>query len=144
MNQDMENSSFLGTGWSFPPEFNRAGKQNKMVSNEEDIRQSLTILLGTKPGERIMQPTFGCGIHKYVFENYDESLATVMKEAIRIAILYFETRIKLDGINIDQSQTFNGILLFEIEYTIKATNSRTNMVFPFYLLEGTNISENEK
>ena len=140
----MEKSSFLGRGWSFPPEFSKTGKQNLMVSDEEDIQQSLLILLTTKPGERVMQPKFGCGIYKYVFENYDESIAAVMKETIRVAILFFESRIKLNQIRINQSKTPEGILLFDIDYTIKATNSRTNMVFPFYFMEGTNISENER
>jgi Bacteriophage baseplate protein W len=137
----MSKKTFLGTGWAFPPEFNISGNQNLMVSDEEDISQSLRILLDTKPGERIMQPSFGCGIHKYVFEKFDESLATLIKEEIRIAILFYETRIEVEKIDVTAQKIIDGKLKINIQYNIKATNSRSNMVYPFYLLEGTNIIE---
>ena len=140
----MGDDKFLGRGWAFPPEFDSLTKQNRMVEEEVDIWQSLRILLETNPGERIMQPGFGCGIRRYVFESFDESISTEMKEAIRIAILFYETRIIVERIEIKPSPEQNHVLKIEINFKIRATNTRSNMVFPFYLDEGTSISENEQ
>ena len=92
--------SFLGSGWAFPPNFQINTHQNAMVDAKEDIRQSLIILLSTAPGERIMHPDFGCGINKLLFEPISNSLFTKMKDLIEQAILMFESRIKLNEIDI--------------------------------------------
>jgi hypothetical protein len=130
--------SFLGTGWSFPPEFNRRGKVT-MVSAEADIRQSLLILLGTTPGERVMQPTFGCGLRSQVYENINESTVTVLKDLIKRAILFFEPRVILHLIEIDQSRAYDGYLDIHLVYSIISTNTRHNIVYPFYFREGTDV-----
>jgi phage baseplate assembly protein W len=135
MSQD---NSFLGTGWSFPPEFSRRGKVS-MVSAEEDIKQSLLILLSTSPGERVMQPTFGCGLKHHVYENIDESTITILKDLITRAILFFEPRVKLEMILSDASAAYEGRLDFTIMYRIISTNTRHNIVYPFYLREGSDV-----
>lgn len=135
MSQD---NSFLGTGWSFPPEFSRRGKVS-MVSAEEDIKQSLLILLSTSPGERVMQPTFGCGLKHHVYENIDESTVTILKDLITRAILFFEPRVKLEMILSDASAAYEGRLDFTIMYRIISTNTRHNIVYPFYLREGSDV-----
>lgn len=132
--------SFLGRGWSFPPEFNRNVKDVKMVSEEEDIQQSLHILLSTSPGERIMQPTYGCDLHSIVFDNISESTITEIKDIVQRAILFFEPRIILNSVDIDTSQQFDGLLTIVLDYIIRTTNSRNNMVYPFYFLEGSHIT----
>lgn len=132
---------FLGTGWSFPPRFNKGtnGVTVAMVSYEEDIGESLHILLGTSPGERVMYPEYGCGLKKMVFEKIDQSTITALKDTITRAVLFFEPRIDLEGIDIDSSQLFDGYLLLTLNYTIRETNSRSNIVYPFYLNEGSNV-----
>jgi len=135
MSQD---NSFLGTGWNFPPEFSRRGKVS-MVSAEEDIKQSLLILLSTSPGERVMQPTFGCGLKHHVYENIDESTITILKDLITRAILFFEPRVKLEMILSDASAAYEGRLDFTIMYRIISTNTRHNIVYPFYLREGSDV-----
>lgn len=133
-----EDTSFLGTGWSFPPEFSlRAGV--RMVSAEEDIRQSLHIVLATVPGERVMRPAFGAGIKQQVFENIDESTITIVKDAIGRAILFFEPRVKVEAIVADTAQAMDGRLNFSIDYTIISTNTRHNIVYPYYCLEGSDV-----
>ena len=132
-------SSFLGTGWSFPPSFDIHDRSTSLASGEEDIEQSLAILLSTKPNERLMHPTYGCAIHAMVFENTDESTLTRIRDAVRRAVLFFEPRIDLDAIEVDQSAAFEGLLRIMLSYRIRETNSRSNMVFPFYFLEGTNV-----
>jgi phage baseplate assembly protein W len=130
--------SFLGTGWSFPPEFSPRGKA-RMVSAEEDIRQSLRILLGTAPGERVMQPSFGCGLKNHVYEVINENTITVLKDVIQRAILFFEPRVTLESITADSSMAYEGLLEFHIFYTIISTNTRHNIVYPFYLREGSDV-----
>jgi uncharacterized protein len=128
--------TFLGRGWGFPPKFNRSGKTIDMVSRDRDIRQSLKILMLTSPGERVMHPAFGCGLKSMVFEVIDTSAVTAIKDIIDRAVLFFEPRITLDRVDVDTGRQYEGWLDIILEYTVKATNSRHNMVFPFYFLEG--------
>lgn len=135
----MENQSFLGRGWSFPPEFNRESKAVKMLEDEEDIRSSLHILLSTRPGERIMVPGYGCNLDELLFSPLNLTTKTYVVDLIRTAILYYEPRIDVNKIEIVQTDAFHGVLLIQIEYTIRATNSRMNMVYPFYKEEGSEL-----
>lgn len=132
-------TQFLGTGWAFPPSFDWRSKEAALVSQVEDIEQSLRILLGTVPGERVMQPTFGCGLKRMVFETINDSTATEIKDIVAKAILFFEVRITLHDIDLDWSEIVNGLLRLKLDYTVRTTNTRTNMVYPFYLSEGTNL-----
>ncbi|MBT9314477.1 GPW/gp25 family protein [Leptothoe spongobia] len=128
-------SSFLGTGWGFPPQFNRETAQVAMVSDEDDIAQSLNIILSTYPGERFMQPTFGCELSQFLFEEVRQGVITSIRGIVADALLYHEPRIKVDRIAIAESETEPGLLLINIDYTIRSTNSRFNFVYPFYLNE---------
>lgn len=129
--------TFLGTGWSFPPEFNVQLGEVMMSSDEQDIQQSLSVILSTKLGERVMLPSFGCNLDDLLFENLDLTTETLAKERIKDAILYYEPRINLLSISIDESQELEGVLLIQVDYEIRATNSRMNLVYPFYKIEAT-------
>ena len=129
---------FLGTGWGFPPEFRL--KQVKMISNEEDIESSLHILLTTRLGERVMLPEYGCNLEELLFEGLNRTLITYVVELIKTAILYHEPRIDVLKIDISETDPLEGKLIVEIDYIIRVTNSRRNMVFPFYREEGTEIN----
>ena len=131
--------SFLGTGWSFPPEFNGTTRDVQTVSKEDDIQQSLYILFSTTPGERVMQPSYGCDLRSMVFENITESAVTAIRDIIEKAVLFFEPRIDLNSVDLNTGQIKEGILNILVDYTIRATNTRSNMVYPFYFQEGTNI-----
>ncbi|ALS61700.1 GPW/gp25 family protein [Pandoraea norimbergensis] len=137
--------SFLGTGWAFPPRFgdSAARGRTQMVEAEADIHESLRIILSTVPGERIMQPTFGCGIKSYVFDEISESVLTEIRDAIERAILFFEPRITVEQIVIDSSAAMEGRIDVLIDYTVRGTNTRSNMVYPFYFLEGTNLPDKQ-
>jgi len=133
--------SFLGTGWGFPPEFNKYGAVRK-VSAEEDIRESLFILLSTDPGERVMQPTYGCGLKTQIFEEINETAVTVIVDLIKRAILFFEPRILVENIRVDSDNSediLNGLIKINITYIVRVTNNRHNIVYPFYFTEGTNV-----
>jgi uncharacterized protein len=131
----LADSSFLGTGWSFPPEFRRGGADVEMAAGSEDIHQSLQILLSTRLGERILQPDFGCDLSDVLFEEIDQGLVNTLTSLISDAILVFEPRITLDNLDVSESADEPGLLLIQIEYTVSSTNSRFNMVYPFYLNE---------
>jgi hypothetical protein len=134
---DWRPPSFLGTGWSFPPEFGRGGAEVAMVSDVEDVHQSLEILFATRFGERPMQETFGCNLDSALFEEIDQALVNRITSMIHDGILLHETRIKLLEVDVKPDTRNPGVLSIRIDYVLLATNSRYNMVFPFYLNEAT-------
>jgi phage baseplate assembly protein W len=136
---EIELQSFLGTGWSFPPVFKKEGKNIITVSDEQDIAESVFILLNTTPGERIMRPEYGCGLKKLVFERHDSNFFAQLNHLIYYALLNFEPRINFIDAEVVNIDNLDGLLYIKINYTIIITNTRHNIVFPFYLLEGTNI-----
>lgn len=131
--------SFLGKGWAFPPEFSSDAAAVKMTYGEDDINQSLHILLNTKLGERIMLPNYGSNLSDMIFEGLNQSVRTYITDRVRMAILYNERRIALDKIDFDQSLINQGEVKMIIHYTIRLTNSRGNMVYPFYINEGNEL-----
>ncbi|MFT3681153.1 MAG: GPW/gp25 family protein [Ferruginibacter sp.] len=126
---------FLGVGWSFPPTFCKRPCVVKMVADEEDIEQSLKILLSTRHGERVMQPEYGCNLDVLLFEPISNSLIAFVKDLIEKAVLYHEPRIEMKKLDIQTDRATEGLLLIELEYVIRTTNSRYNLVYPFYLKE---------
>lgn len=132
--------AFIGRGWSFPPSFDNKTGTVKMVTDEQDIAEGLQILLATRPGERIMQPSYGCNLDVLLFESLTTTLITYVEELIRTAILYHEPRIALDRVKINTENAFEGVVLIEIDYTTLNFNSRFNLVYPFYLEEGTDVN----
>ena len=119
-----DQSSFLGTGWSFPPTFQNATRRVKMSAEEEDIRESLIILLSTRPGERVMNPLYGCNLDDLLFSPLTLTLKSFVSDLIETAILYFEPRINLESIEISQNSELEGELLIELNYVVRSTNSR--------------------
>ena len=135
MSDEKQDYSFLGTGWAFPPSFNRSSKAVQMVENEKDIEQSLHILLSTSIGERFLQPTYGADLRNYLFEPLNSGMKALLKDKIETAILYHEPRVKLIDVNLNTADT-EGKTEIEIEYMIRSTNTRHNYVYPFYVDEG--------
>ena len=135
----MIDKSFLGKGWKFPPQFDATTKDARMVSDEEDIAESLWILFSTRPGERVMQPTYGCALHALVFEVINEKTIGEIREAVERAILFFEPRITLDQVVVDAGQVYEGVLQIRVDYRVRSTNTRSNIVYPFYFREGTSV-----
>ncbi len=136
----IDENTFLGRGWSFPPTFKRGENSVVMVDEEEDIRQSLMILLSTIKGERIMQPDYGANMEELLFEPLTVSLAKRISTRIEKSLLFFEPRIKTDDVNFAVDKA-NGLVEIRIDYTIIATNNRRNIVYPYYLNEGTDIAQ---
>ena len=131
----------IGIGWAFPPRFDRQTAAPVMVSDLADIQESLHILLSTSLGERVMQPEYGCNLGDYQFEVVNTTFLTRLKNIIERAILYYESRIVLENIEITEPDSFDlieGTLRIFLEYTVSGTNSRFNLVYDLYLREADN------
>ena len=133
-------TSFLGRGWSFPPQFELNAGELRMTEDEKDIEDSLKILLGTTAGERLLHPKYGLNMQDYLFESLNTSLQTLLKDKVKTNLLIFEPRIDVERLELDLSRQTDGFLIFDIDYRIRATNSRFNLVYPFYLYDGSEVS----
>ena len=129
---DDPHDSFLGTGWSFPPEFTDNGRGLVMTSDEDDIRASLTILFGTVRGERFMLPRYGLDPHELLFEPASTTMKAFLQDRIATAILIQEPRIRVLALEVDMPDPGAGVLRISLDYEVRATNSRYNLVYPFY------------
>jgi phage baseplate assembly protein W len=134
-NLDDTDNPFLGTGWSFPPRFSKISKGLEMVSGEDDIRESLQILLATRVGERFLQPKYGCNLDELLFEPLNTTLKTYIRGLVKQAILRYEPRIELEDVLIEALDEPAGKIELVVYYRVRATNSRSNLVFPFYQAE---------
>lgn len=136
----MSNKSFLGTGWSFPPHFNKNTGSVSMVSDEEDIKQSLNIYFNTMIGERIMRPKYGCVIHDKQFEKISDNILQSLTFEMTTSIGKIEPRINVIDLKIIKLDINNGYIEIKLDYSIISTNIRDNIVFPYYINEGTHIN----
>ncbi|MEC4676425.1 MAG: GPW/gp25 family protein [Nitrospirota bacterium] len=127
---------FLGAGWKYPV---RAGFDGKIVMSqyEEDIKEAIWIILGTAKGERVMRPDFGCGIYDYVFAPINTATITLVENSVQEALTLWEPRIKLQKVEVSTEEADKGRLLISIDYIVRSTNNRFNLVYPFYLKEGS-------
>ncbi|MGA1841575.1 MAG: GPW/gp25 family protein [bacterium] len=125
---------FLGKGWSFPSML-KEGRLS-LSEMEEDIREAILIILGTSKGERIMRPEFGCGIHEMVFLPLNETTRGLIRYHVEDALTRWEPRIELLKVSVDFDRREQGKVLVGIEYKVRSTNTRENLVYPFYLTEG--------
>ena len=137
---ERDDAGFLGRGWSFPPRFAPLSGRLVPVAGEEDIAESLRILFSTRPGERVMHPRYGCALSDLVFEPMDGETEVAIETAISRAVMFFEPRIVLEEIAVDTGDWINGILNIDLAFRVRETNTRHNIVFPFYLAEGTLLS----
>ena len=137
-----DSRSFLGTGFKFPVQVDSLTGKVRTSSDEEDIRESIRIILGTQPGERPMSPHFGCSINSFIFGTTDYTSMTMMKHEIVNSLTMWEPRIRDIGVEIVRSPEDDGVLLIEISYVGRSTNNPFNLVYPFYITEGYN--ENAK
>lgn len=137
-NSEAEKAGFLGRGWAFPPTFVRSTGGVAMVAGVDDILTSLGILLATELGERVMRPDYGCDLHSVLFEDLDSSATGFVKDLVETAILYHEPRIRLEQVHLAPVPE-DGRVDIMIDFVVRATNTRHNYVYPFYIGEGTNL-----
>jgi len=124
---------FIGRGWGFPMRVGPTGGIG-MVEREQEIEEAIRLVLGTAPGERPMRPEFGCGIHDYVFAGADGATAGRIAHEVRIALERWEPRIEVTDVVIAFDSVAIGTLYLDVHYTVRSTNDRRNLVFPFYTI----------
>ena len=108
----------------------------QMVEGNASIRQSILLLLSQNPGERVMRPDFGCGIHDFVFAAINTANIGLIESSVREALTTWEPRIELKNVSVSTENVDQGQLIISIDYTVRTTNNEFNMVYPFYLTEG--------
>jgi hypothetical protein len=126
-------TDIIGTGISFPLRIDRLGGL-ALSTGHTDIEEAIDVILGTAPGERPMRPEFGCGINEYVFAPADGATAGRIAAEVRLALARWEPRITVDDVVIAFDVVDAGTLYVEVHYTVRSTNDRRNLVFPFYTI----------
>lgn len=126
-------ADFIGRGISFPLRVDQSGSI-AMTNGVDDIDSSIRMVLTTAPGERIMRPQFGCRIWELMFEPINANTLGRMGEAVREAIGRWEPRVVLDDVRLDPSGHDNGEVRIEVDYTVRTTNDKRNLVYPFYVI----------
>jgi phage baseplate assembly protein W len=131
--------TLLGRDFGFPPTF--AGGQVRMAADEQDIHESLLILFGTRPGERVLQPKFGLDLTPLLFEPLSTTLRTLLEDRIATALLIHEPRIRVLALVVDDSLALEGQLQIRLDYAVRSTNSRFNLVYPYYLGDANELRD---
>jgi uncharacterized protein len=129
--------SFLGRGWKFPVGVETASGRIAMSEDVQDIKEAIRIILETAPGERLMRPDFGCGIHELVFSTISRATVGLFESRVREGILKWEPRVEIVQLDISTRDAEKGRLEIQLTCRVRDTNSEFNLVFPFYLTEGT-------
>jgi len=131
-----QQKDWLGRGWAYPVMIDPLTGGVAFAEYEADIRQSIIIIIGTARGERVMRPDFGCGIHDLVFEVINTATLTRVEMAVTESLTKYEPRIELLGVKVDPLEAADGVLMIEVEYRVRLTNQKDNLVYPFYFREG--------
>lgn len=129
----LEGKAFLGRGWAFPVASGTGDVA--MVEHEEDVHQSIRIVLGTNRGERPMRPDFGAGLGDFVFEPLTTTTSALVRQRVEEALVLWEPRIDRVQVTVRPVRAGERELRIEIGYRVRATNTFYNLVYPFYLLE---------
>jgi uncharacterized protein len=130
-----DHRDFLGVGWSYPVHTDPLKNDIALSRYDRDVKEAIRIILATAPGERVMRPAFGCGIHALAFEEINQAVMFAMETSIRDALITYEPRIELLDIVIDPSDALQGRLYISIHYRLRRTNQQDNLVYPFYFRE---------
>ncbi len=138
---ERDDPGFLGRGWAFPPRFDGVGGGVETVSALDDILESLSILFRTRQGERVMRPQYGCALRDLVFEPMDGETEVAIERTISRAVRFFEPRVDLISVDAQVEDALEGRFQIGVEFRVRETNSRHNVVFPYYLREGSLIAE---
>jgi len=131
-----EQKAWMGRGWAYPVKLDPATGMVAVDEYEVDIRHSILIILGTRRGERVMRPDFGCGIHDLVFETIDTAMLTRVQIAVKESLIKYEARIEVQRVDVDPLHAVDGELMIELMYRVRQTNQVGNLVYPFYFREG--------
>ena len=124
---------FIGQGWAFPIRTDATGGI-ALVSRQQELAESIRLILGTAKGERPMRPEFGCGIHDDVFSPMDATTAGRVAYDVRAALDRWEPRVDVTAVDVTYREGAQGVMYVDITYRERETNDRRNLVFPFYVI----------
>lgn len=124
---------FLGRGWKFPVQVDETTGRIMMSEYEEDIEESIRIILSTSKGERVMRPDFGSTIFEYIFNLTDEMTIGLLESEIEEAIRTWEPRVENVRAEVRIDQLNQEKLYVSVTYVVRSTNHEYNKVYPFYL-----------
>lgn len=138
---NIKEKEFLGSGWAFPVTFSAGNYELELSRYEENIKDSINIIVQTRLGERVTAPQFGSGLQQFFFKTMTQTLKSEVRETLKTALLDNEPRITVFEIEVDFVDPQTGLLEVLIDYKFNKTNTRHNYVFPFYIKEGTNLGQ---
>ncbi len=127
---------FLGVGWRFPLQVTPQGSIAR-ASYEQRIEESIYLILSTAKGERVMMPEFGCGMHELVFASNNQLTLSAVVESVRTALVSFEPRVDVLDVRAESAPGRPNLLLIRVDYRVRANNALGNLVYPFYIREGS-------
>lgn len=125
----------LGVGFPFP--LRPVAGKLPWAEYEAAVERSIQDILETSPGERVMRRDYGAGLQDFVFAPNTAATHAALSAAVRSALVQGEHRIDLEGVRVSADLTQPNLLLIDLDYVVRRTNSAHNRVFPFYLSEGT-------
>lgn len=128
--------AFLGRGWAYPVHPNATHSDAALAVYEQDVREAVRIILETNRGERVMRPDFGAGLNDFLYEPINTTTMALIRHRVEEALITWEPRIRLELIEVLPAAGAHARIDITIEYTVRATNTFYNLVYPFYLQEG--------
>jgi uncharacterized protein len=122
----------VGRGWAFPLDLTAAGGF-RIVSGGAEIDASISMILGTAPGERVLRPDFGCAMWAQTFAPLNQSTVGLVEQSVREALDRWEPRIDVESVK-GEADRDNDRVLVSVTYRVRATNDHRNLVHPFYVI----------
>lgn len=135
MNESL--GSFLGRGWKFPVQVDGQNGRVLVSEYEEDIIEAIRIIIMTRKGERVMRPDFGCEVHDHLFDVIDYTMLKQMEAKVQNALIYWEPRITDIEVTAETNPEHDNLVDIHIAYVVRTTNNPFNLVYPFYINEGS-------
>ncbi|MEU4689792.1 GPW/gp25 family protein [Actinoplanes sp. NPDC023714] len=131
----MTSDDFRGTGWRFPI-VPLAGGGLGYSRGDDNITDSLLLLLRTAAGERVMRPELGTTVPDLIFEPGSEQNRFRLEQVLLDTIRRWEPRVEVESVVAGPVSVGDGVAEVAVTYRILRTNTRRNLVFPFYLADG--------
>lgn len=131
----MPQSEIIGSGWEFPPVFDKNENGVRLISDLKEIENSIYVILHTAIGERVMRRSFGTNLHQLIFESLTENMKVYMATSLRESLEQHEPRITVDRLQLQQENPALGRVDIHIEVTVRKTHQPLSLVLPYYLPE---------
>jgi phage baseplate assembly protein W len=129
----MNKRTFLGSGWHHPMTIDSQGGV-ALVHEGADIREAIINILQTAPGERVMRPEYGCGIHDLIFAPMNARTMGLIIRYVQQALGRWEPRIEVPDVEVDVDPDDDSRVLIQVRYRIKSTHDERSLVYPFYII----------